>query len=197
MILLTRYDIPLPAAGTHPTSVSQPLRRGIGLRLYDLALLVPPGRSGKERSGKGRSRERRIRGVTTILEDAGFRTVVLAAPGDTEGPPEPVMTESVADARALVILLEEGSSPGGIWLSWMVGFAAALKVPAALLPVARRDATRGLWSVPPPLQTLPYMGVATAVGERDATFWVMPAGHPPVSREAINLDYWLHMYRMD
>lgn len=192
MVLLTRHDIPRPAKETPAVPVSPPLRRGIGLRLYDLALLVPPGRSGKRRDG-----EQQLPGVTVLLEDAGFRTVVLNTPGDGGGPPKRAITDNLAEARALVVLLEEGSVPTGIWLSWILGFAAALKLPAALLPIARRDAMRRLWVLPPLLRTLPYLGVAKAVGEEDLTFWVMPASHPPVSREAINLDYWLHMYRKE
>jgi hypothetical protein len=196
MVLLTRRDIPhlarphlagpRAAGDGHPADSLVPTRRGLGLALFDLALLLPPCSPGGEPLG---------RGVVTLLESAGFRTVLISAPPDTNPGPDRALQDMLRETRGVLVLCEQGASSRGPghWLAWMLGHAAALSRRTALLPVMRRDPLRPLWKLPYPLRGLPYAGTARAVGDQESSFWVLPADKPLESREALNLDYWLHM----
>ncbi|TVR72080.1 MAG: hypothetical protein EA427_03535 [Spirochaetaceae bacterium] len=184
MVLLRLRDIPRQKMAPEDPTAIVPLRRGLGIPLFDLALLVPP--AIPERSGLGR-------GVATLLESTGFRTTLIRTPPDSDPGPDQALLDLVADAQGMLVLCREGMKPEGIWLSWMLGHAAALHLRTAVLPVARRDAAREMWKLPWPLRDLPYLGIAKAVGEQEPSLWVLPPGKPPESREALNLDYWLHM----
>lgn len=170
-------------ADGNPSTAIVPLRRGIGLRLYDLVVLTPPAL--RKENGLGA-------GVVSLLEKAGFRATLIPIPPDTGPGPAADLLASAADTHGLLILCREGSRPTGLWLTWVLGYASALGLKTALLPVARKDAGRELWRLPHPLRGLPYVGTALAVGDREPSFWVLPPDKPPESREALNLEYWLH-----
>ncbi len=190
MVLLTRRDVPKPPVPSPDMDALVPMRRGIGLTLYDLVLLVPPGRSGQQEH----RREVLARGVSTLLEDAGFRTVAVSVPGDAEAPPDKELQDRCSDARAVIVLCEQGQPVTGVWLTWMLGYAAARGQRSAVMPIAQRDPWCEIWSLPTALQSLPYIGTARAVGDREQSFWVLPPDEPPESRKALNMDYWLHSW---
>lgn len=187
MVLITRRDIPVPS------STQALARRGIGLALYDLVLLLPPS-TGTSNTAQ-RKRWERADGLATLLTARGFRATSVRVPNDSQPAPEKSLTTIADDAHGILVVCNQGERCTGIWLTWMLGRASALEQRVALLPVARRDPWQGVWPIPVPLRDLPYVGSAKAVGDAAPSFWVVPAGQPPESRDAVNLDYWLHVYR--
>lgn len=162
------------------------------MSLFDLVLLVPPDK----RSGTGSSpRNVMAAGLGSLLETHGFRTMVLQTPGDAAVAPDSTITGLAADARGVLVMCEQGGDVSGVWLAWILGRAAALGQRIALVPVARRDPWARMWKLPPLVRDLPYLGMAKAVGDREPSFWVVPAHAAPDSQDAVNLDYWLHDYR--
>ena len=192
MVLITRREIPKTAPVTDKNTQLVPIRRGIGISLFDLVLLVPPDK----RSDNGPSvRNVKASGLAALFESRGFRTMVVQTPGDTAAAPDKTITDLAADARGVLVMCEQGGDVSGVWLAWMLGRTAANGQKMALLPVARRDPWAKVWKLPPLVRDLPYVGMAKAVGDREPSFWVVPAHEPPDSRDAVNLDYWLHDYR--
>lgn len=181
MLLLTRRDIVTDNSET-PSSPALPHRPGIGSALVDVALLVPPG--GGEPPV--------VAGAAARLHGAGFRTATVPVPPDSAPRPESTLRTAVADSRGVLVLVQQGFPASGVWLAWLLGHAAAAGPRIALLPIARRDPACSLWKRSRVLADLPYVGIARAVGDTDYSFWVLPAAAHRNSRDALNLDYWLH-----
>lgn len=193
MTLITRRD--LKTVPLHPTEVSsglEPSRPGVGSVRFDAVLLAPPA---PRPSADTPRRRDRIRAIAELVRGTGLRSAVVSVPANTRAEPDLELYRHVGDARGILVITEEGYPVSGVWLWWLLGHARALGQRIAVFPVARRNPWRRLWTLPPGLRQLPYVGSAKAVGDTDPSFWVIPAGHPPESREALNMDYWLHRYR--
>ena len=179
MILFTLADCIRDQAGDGNALVTRP---AIGVRRFDLCLLVPQGLA-----------ETRTGGVAARLRAEGLRVATIALPGP-EGPPPD--SAPVDDCRLALVLCIEGQPCDGPWLWWMLGRASVTARKQALLPVSRRDLARPLTSfrprIPSLLTGLPWVGWALAVGDAQPSLWVAPAGSRAETREAVNLEFWIN-----
>lgn len=162
-------------------------RSAPGVPLFDLCLLAP--------------RETTISTVhaaARCLESFGWQTVALRAGPPAEAAHHQVDSIRVVEreSRALLILAEEGRDLYDPWLTWYLGRCLASGRPAAILPLARNDATRRMWRLSGPVAPLPYCGYARAAGEQQYSLWIVPAGAAPESRAAENIDYWIARARL-
>lgn len=172
-------------------------RRGIGIRLWDVVLLCAPrtplssGVLPREVVGGDDALA-----IAALLRRGSLAVATVGLPGDRAAHPSTESTKTLGDTRAVVLVVPERTTPGGTWLWWAIGWLEARGVRLAVLPLPRRDEWMEVSSFPaleqPALATLPYLGIARAVGEEAPTLWVAPAGARLDTREAVNFEYWLH-----
>ena len=128
-----------------------------------------------------------------LFRRAGYNVSLLDVPPDTDRRPD---VSTLDDALISVCVVRERVPLHGRWLWWMLGRAEAVTQRQALVPISRKDPAIRVEEfrprVPEQLAHLPYIGVSRAVGEADDSLWVVPAGDPPDSRRAANLEFWMH-----
>lgn len=179
MTLFTLADCIRDETGDGSALVTRP---AIGVRRFDILLLVPDGIPVDIRDG-----------VAARLRHEGLRVARI----DLGGPDDPAPGTAVLDdARVACVLCLEGHPCDGPWLWWMLGRASITTRRQAFLPVARRDAVRPLPSFRPRLPTmitsLPWLGWALGVGDTAPSLWVAPAGARADTRDAVNLEFWIN-----
>lgn len=189
MVLFVRKD--LKRFGTAPQAIATEIVEGRriapGVPLFDLCLLAPR-----------ETTPRTLRATARCLESFGWRTTTVRARPPVATPHHRIdaIRAVEQESRALLILAEEGRDLYDPWLAWYLGRCLAAGRPAAVLPLARNDATRRMWRLAGPVAPLPYCGYARAAGEQQYSLWIVPAGAPPESRDAENIDYWIARARL-
>ncbi len=176
MVELTREALPDAPDGALVT------RRGIGSSRYDLVLIAPtPGVAET------------VHRLAGLFRRAGH-TVGEAVAGDDRAPrPD---TTQLDDALCSVVVVPERERIGSQWFWWLWGRAEAVTRRQAMLPISTKDSAKPPAEfrprIPSPLTAFPYLGRSRAVGEEVDSIWVAPAGAPTTTRDAVNLDFWIH-----
>jgi hypothetical protein len=156
-------------------------RRALGTALFDIALIAPP-----------RCPQSVETGLAALFRRAGFTVAEITVPPDGESAPDPT---GLDDARVAIVIVVDGIPLSGRWLWWVLGRASAVTRRQAYFPLPRHDDARRVGEfrprIPRPIMELPYIGRSRAVGEEADSLWVAPAGAPPETREAVNLEYWI------
>lgn len=127
-----------------------------------------------------------------LLATMRLRATVHEVPPERSSALPDEMISAVKESLSVLVMCEETVVVGSAWLWWVLGGCEARRQHVAVLPVARRNRFRPMWQLAAPLAALPYLGLARAVGDREESMWVMPAGEPLESNEAVNFEYWLH-----
>lgn len=190
MTLITRQTVrafeAVAPEDPHQTPVVA-TRPGIGSTRYDVVLIAPV--AGPATTGRTR---RDAAMLARLFNRMRIRTTVGEVPDDGASTVPTGVSDAVRESLCVAVVVEEDALVGSAWLWWILGGCESRRQRLAVLPIARRDPFRRLWPLAPPLARLPYLGLARAVGDRSESLWVIPAGQPPESRDALNFEYWLH-----